>query len=155
MQFFTTENDNLQPILATLLLCAICYVLVMKMTAQNTQKPAEQPVFHKVIENLYRLESSGGYYALIKKSGKQFRRSLKTKDRKLAERRLKELKRQIGCFGFTVCEATVLTSFLNRFFVRWRLLFPLADELLKLPFFSGFFKLHKIYYWSVAANKYS
>ena len=67
------------------------------MTAQNTYKPAEQPVFHKVAENLYRLESSGGHYALIKKSGKQFRRSLKTKDRKLADRRLKELKVQIGC----------------------------------------------------------
>jgi hypothetical protein len=64
----------------------------MKMTAQSTQKPAEQQVFHKAAENLYRLESSGEYYALIKKSGKQFRRSLKTKDRKLADRRLKELK---------------------------------------------------------------
>ena len=41
-----------------------------------------------VAENLYRLESSGGYYALVKKAGKQFRRSLKTNDRKLAERRL-------------------------------------------------------------------
>jgi integrase len=73
----------------------------MKMNAQNTTKPAEQPVFHKVAENLYRLESSGGYYALIKKAGKQFRRSLKTKDRKLADRRLKELKGQIGCLTLT------------------------------------------------------
>jgi hypothetical protein len=40
-------------------------------------KPAGQPVFHKVAENLYRLESSGGYYAVVKKGGKQFRRSLK------------------------------------------------------------------------------
>jgi integrase len=73
----------------------------MKMTVQNTQKPAEQPVFHKVAENLYRLESSGGYYALIKKGGKQFRRSLKTQDRKLAERRLKEIKGQIGGLAVT------------------------------------------------------
>ena len=73
----------------------------MKMTAQNIQKPADQPVFHKVAENLYRLESSGGYYALIKKGGKQFRRSLKTKDRKLADRRLKELKGQIGSLTLT------------------------------------------------------
>ena len=69
----------------------------MKMTRKNASQPAEQPVFHKVAENLYRLESSGGYYALIKKRGKQFRRSLKTKDRKLADRRLNELKGQIGC----------------------------------------------------------
>src|SRR4051812_40360491 len=63
---------------------------------KTVQEPASQPVFHKVAENLYRLESSGGYYALVKKGGKQFRRSLKTNDRKLAERRLKELKEQIG-----------------------------------------------------------
>ncbi len=61
----------------------------------TVQKNAEA-VFHKVGENLYRLESSGGYYGLVKKGGKQFRRSLKTGDRKLAERRLKELKDKIG-----------------------------------------------------------
>jgi hypothetical protein len=53
---------------------------------------APGPVLHNVAENLYRLESSGGYYALVKKAGKQFRRSLKTKDRKLAERRLNEIR---------------------------------------------------------------
>ena len=59
----------------------------MKMTGKETTPTASlQPVFHKVAENLYRLESSGGYYALVKKGGKQFRRSLKTKDRKLADR---------------------------------------------------------------------
>src|SRR5579864_6986172 len=69
----------------------------MKTVLENEPKPAvQQPVFHKVAENLYRLESSGGYYALIKKGGKQFRRSLKTKDRKLAERRLKDLKSKVG-----------------------------------------------------------
>jgi integrase len=73
----------------------------MTLTAQNTTEPVGQPVFHKVAENLYRLESSSGYYALIKKGGKQFRRSLKTKDRKLADRRLKELKGQIGCLTLT------------------------------------------------------
>jgi integrase len=73
----------------------------MTLTTQNTTEPVGQPVFHKVAENLYRLESSNGYYALIKKGGKQFRRSLKTKDRKLADRRLKELKGQIGCLTLT------------------------------------------------------
>lgn len=74
----------------------------MKMQQKISTEPAAgQPVFHKVAENLYRLESSGGYYALVKKGGKQFRRSLKTKDRKLAERRLKELKDQIGCLSLT------------------------------------------------------
>jgi integrase len=74
----------------------------MKTTQKKTTEPAAgQPVFHKVAENLYRLESSRGYYALVKKGGKQFRRSLRTKDRKLAERRLKELKGQIGCLSLT------------------------------------------------------
>src|SRR6266513_2273420 len=67
----------------------------MKRNHAKSTEPAGQPVFHKVAENLYRLESSGGYYALVKKGDKQFRRSLKTKDRKLADRHLKELKEQI------------------------------------------------------------
>jgi integrase len=67
-----------------------------KMRENNPTPVAEQPVFYKVAENLYRLESSSGYYALVKKGGKQFRRSLRTKDRKLADRRLKELKEKIG-----------------------------------------------------------
>jgi hypothetical protein len=40
--------------------------------------------YRHVGENLYRRESSGVYYALIKKGGKQFRRSLKTQDLGLA-----------------------------------------------------------------------
>lgn len=69
----------------------------MKMSTQSPSKPAvAQSVFHKVAENLYRLESSGGYYALLKRGGKQFRRSLKTKDRKLADRRLSELRAKVG-----------------------------------------------------------
>jgi hypothetical protein len=41
----------------------------------------------KVGPNLYRTPS-GRYYLLVKRAGKQFRRSLKTKDAKLAKRRL-------------------------------------------------------------------
>lgn len=58
-------------------------------------KSVRKVVFHRVAENLYRLESSGGYYALLKRSDKQFRRSLKTKDRKLADRRLAEMRGQV------------------------------------------------------------
>ncbi len=54
------------------------------------------PVFNKVAQNLYRLGTTGKYYALLKRGGKQFRRSLRTIDRKLAERRLAELRREIG-----------------------------------------------------------
>jgi len=56
------------------------------------------------LPNLYRLILPGDkpnkptdfYYALIKRSRKQFRRSLQTRDRKLAERRLAELKNKVG-----------------------------------------------------------
>ena len=59
-------------------------------------RTARKVVFHRVAENLYRLETSGGYYALVKRNNKQFRRSLKTKDRKLADRRLAEFQAQVG-----------------------------------------------------------
>ena len=62
-------------------------------------KPATESrrtAFQKVGLNLYRLESTGGYYALLKKADKQFRRSLRTKDRRLAERRLAELRDKVG-----------------------------------------------------------
>lgn len=74
---------------------------------KELQPAQQQPVFHKVGENLYRLESSGGYYALLKRAGKQFRRSLKTRDRKLAERRLRELRGQVG--ALTISDDSNLT----------------------------------------------
>src|SRR5262249_5675355 len=57
---------------------------------------SSNPVFHKVGENLYRHVPSGNYYALLKRGGKQFRRSLKTKDPVLAKRFLAELRNQIN-----------------------------------------------------------
>ena len=78
---------------------------------ESTPSTGQQPVFHRVAEILYRLESSGGYYALVKKGGKQFRRSLRTKDRKLAERMLQELKARIG--GLIITEDANLASSLR------------------------------------------
>ena len=73
----------------------------------ETKADARKVVFHRVAENLYRLETSGGYYALIKRGDKQFRRSLRTKDRKLAERRLIELRSQVG--NLTIADDARLT----------------------------------------------
>ena len=53
-------------------------------------------MFHKVAECLYRHESSGTYYGLVKRSGKQFRRSLKTDDHQLTNRRLSALRDKVG-----------------------------------------------------------
>lgn len=63
------------------------------------QKPSEKTsgsqLFQKVAENLYRHQSSLNYFAWVKRGGKQFRRSLKTNDRKLAERRLIEFRDKV------------------------------------------------------------
>jgi len=68
----------------------------METQALEKAKEPRKVLFHRVAENLYRLEQSGGYYALVKRGDKQFRKSLKTKDRKLAERRLAEFATQVG-----------------------------------------------------------
>lgn len=68
----------------------------MENATQGKGKAARKLVFHLVAENLYRLEQSGRYYALLKRGDKQFRRSLKTRDRKLAERRLADLRAKVG-----------------------------------------------------------
>src|SRR5580698_8782592 len=89
----------------------------MKMSTQSPSEPAvAQSVFHRVAENLYRLETSGGYYALLKRGDKQFRRSLKTKDRKLADRRLVELRTQIG--NLTISEDARLSF--DEVAARWK-----------------------------------
>ena len=51
--------------------------------------------YTNVAECLYRSNKSGIYYALVKRAGKQIRRSLKTSDRKLAERKLNDFKRKV------------------------------------------------------------
>ncbi|MHB1309203.1 MAG: hypothetical protein ACYC23_19165, partial [Limisphaerales bacterium] len=52
-----------------------------------------EQVFQKVSECLCRLKTTGAYYALVKRSGKQFRRSLRTQDAQWARRRLAELRK--------------------------------------------------------------
>lgn len=53
-----------------------------------SSEPSPEPLFVKVAECLYRNRSSGTYFALVKRKGKQIRKSLETKDRKLADRRV-------------------------------------------------------------------
>jgi len=63
------------------------------MKTQHTQ-PQQQ--LQRVAENLYKSQSSGRYYALLKSGGKQIRKSLKTADRKLAERKLAGLRDKVS-----------------------------------------------------------
>jgi integrase len=62
----------------------------------NRSESSSKLAFHCVAENLWRRESSGVYYAFLKRGRKQFHRSLKTKDRELAKRRLSELRAEVG-----------------------------------------------------------
>lgn len=55
----------------------------------------EGQTLQRVGENLYRSDSSGRYYALFKRDGKQIRRSLKTKDKDIARRYLADLREQV------------------------------------------------------------
>ena len=55
-----------------------------------------EPVYKRVGETLYRHSPSGGYYGLIKRSGKQFRRSPKSLNLDLAIHRLPTLRKRIG-----------------------------------------------------------
>jgi hypothetical protein len=66
----------------------------MSLHDSETAPATDDPAFKKVAENLYRHAPSGNYYALLKRGGKQFRRSLKTDDRALANRRLADLARR-------------------------------------------------------------
>jgi hypothetical protein len=53
-------------------------------------------ILFRVGENLYRSKQSKRYYAVFERCGQQYRRSLRTTDRRLAERRLADLRVQIG-----------------------------------------------------------
>jgi integrase len=70
-------------------------------STQNPPAPPAGRTYSKVAECLYRCDASGIYYALLKKSGKQIRRSLKTSDRKLAERNLAEFKEKVSRLDLT------------------------------------------------------
>jgi integrase len=57
-------------------------------------KPRPQAEFVQIAECLDRNPTSGPYFALVKRKGKQIRKSLRATDRKLAERRLAEFRKQ-------------------------------------------------------------
>lgn len=68
----------------------------MVQASESSPKQTGHGPFQKVAERLYRHQSSGVHNALVKRAGKQYRRSLKTADRKLAERSLAEFRQKVG-----------------------------------------------------------
>jgi integrase len=72
---------------------------VVSADFKNTpQVDTGKPNFKRVAQCLYRNSANNIYYALVKKRGKQHRKSLKTSDRQLAGRRLIEFRGQIDRF---------------------------------------------------------
>jgi len=65
-----------------------CNPIIQTCTRIRLNHPRERS--YKVAQNLYRLESSGIYYALFKRGSKQFCKSLKAASAALARRRLAE-----------------------------------------------------------------
>ena len=57
-----------------------------------------KPKFKRVGQCLYRCTANNIYYALVKKRGKQHRKSLRTTDRLWAGRKLIEFRRQVNGF---------------------------------------------------------
>jgi integrase len=77
--------------------------------------------YTSVAECLYRNNTSGIYYALFKRGGKQIRRSLKTADRKFAEWRLAELRQKISQLYVSKTGAPeVFLDVTRRWFATWR-----------------------------------
>ena len=93
----------------------------------NSQTEAAQPdegqlQFRKVAECLYRHVPSGNYYGLVKRRGKQIRRSLKTKDRQLPARRLAQFREKVARLSALGARAQIAFEELaNRWFDTIRL----------------------------------
>lgn len=79
----------------------------MKSKPKPTESEPMSGAFQKVAECLYRHKSSGMYYGLVKRSGKQYRRSLKTTDRKLAERFIGEFRQKIDRLDHTKARSNI------------------------------------------------
>ena len=88
----------------------------MKTDSDATGASPKRGAFQKVGECLYRHTSSGTYYGLVKRSGKQYRRSLKTTDRKLAERFVAEFRQKIDRLDHTKARSTFT---FNECAARW------------------------------------
>lgn len=88
----------------------------MREPSEDIPDTPESSPFRKVAECLYRNESSGIYYALVKRAGKQYRRSLKTTDRKLAERKLSDFRQKVGLLSETASASQITFDSIGK---RW------------------------------------
>jgi hypothetical protein len=74
------------------------HTVIVPAKPKKTAGDRNKPEYKKVGQNRYRRQTTGRYYGLIKRAGKQFRRSPKTEDKKLAEHRLANLKQEVADF---------------------------------------------------------
>lgn len=69
-------------------------------------KPKSE-VLEKVGDCLYRMPSTGAFYARVWQRGKEIRRTLKTKDRQLAKRRLADFRREVEQLDLKAAKTTL------------------------------------------------
>jgi len=75
------------------------YGNMSELCLESDRSTVSEPYFKWVAECLYRHSRTGTYYALVKRDGRQVRKSLKTPDRQLAERRLADFRRKVNGLG--------------------------------------------------------
>jgi len=68
---------------------------MLKEHNRQSQPAIDWQTLINIGDNLYRSSKSGKYYAIFKRNGKQIRRSLKTTDKQLAQRKLAELRDRV------------------------------------------------------------
>lgn len=73
----------------------------------NLELDSKTGAFEKVGECLYRYKPTGGYYARIKRPGKEIRQSLRTTDRAMAKRKLADLQRDLGRIDLSAGKITL------------------------------------------------
>src|ERR1700760_489309 len=70
---------------------------------------AAQKSFYRVAECLYRNGNSGTFYALLKRRGKQIKRSLGTKELAVARRKLRDFQNEVQLVDPLLGKVTVAT----------------------------------------------
>jgi integrase len=87
----------------------------MNSKRKNMGQPSQD--LRRVAQCLYRSQQSGVYYAILKRSGKQIKRSLRTTDQALAKRRLADLSKRASALAHGKDSAITFDDLAKRWLV--------------------------------------
>jgi hypothetical protein len=74
--------------------CSDCNLTLS--ASKTLSDPSQNQTLSRAGQCLYRSQSSGIYYSIFRRSGRQIRRSLKTADKEPAKRRLGDLRQKVA-----------------------------------------------------------